>query len=135
MPREQTVSIPNLLLFDALVLFRRLITSVDSINPSLRIPRSIKTRLAEAGVHTNYSVMGWLRPLRWLRLSHVPGADCLPGGSSNPSFRVHITRHRSFARSAPYSVYINTRFRRLIYRTECNQFSGEIGALYREPDI
>src|SRR5437763_1280818 len=59
------------------------------------------------------------------------GCRLAAGWKQQPPFRVHMVSNRSFARSAPYSVYIIAHFCRLIYRTECNRFNGEICVLYR----
>jgi hypothetical protein len=51
-------------------------------------------------------------------------------------FRIYImrnVRNRLFADSALYFVFINARYYRLIDRPECNQLSGEICVLYRDP--
>jgi hypothetical protein len=48
------------------------------------------------------------------------------------SATVYLLLPNSAPYSAPYSVYINARFCRLIYRPECDQLSSEICVLYRE---
>jgi hypothetical protein len=57
--------------------------------------------------------------------------------SSSQPFRIYIVRnmrnHLIFAHSAPYFVYIDVRYYRLIDRPECNQLSGDICVLSRVP--
>jgi hypothetical protein len=58
--------------------------------------------------------------------------------SSRQPFRIYIVRNvrnRLFTHSAPYFVYINARYYRLIDRPECNQLSGDICVLSRAPNI
>jgi hypothetical protein len=66
------------------------------------------------------------------QLVMYPRCKLLVGWKQQPVIPRPLGRQPFVCCSAPFPIYINARFCHSIYRTECNQFSGEICVLYRE---